>query len=985
MLHRDLGQDEGIGHLGVVVPVAGEAVVLVAALHLAQDLLVPVHIIVLGFFLALADQFFQNRLSVFDGGREHLFPVFRHLVRVKGIVVPAVAVRVGVHHQALPQGLVICPDQHRHEALVGGVPLGVAVGRHDGVIVLHGGEIGAFAVQILHQSLGQLRRLQRVLVEVLPLPVGEAFFDHLCHGLVVVLVKGDKQVRLVLDLVGVVALLPDDADGVAVDVAGEEWTFLTIGICTIVVGGKGPSHLVEHRAGQLPVQLIPDKRPQVYTGRISLDLFYYLFVLREEFFTHQVMLHAPAQVDGHVVVGIDLVHRQVLLPDGLQVPVSAIHFHHAAVLHAAKFAHSHGVGTGIVSHKTNAVHFVEQGICAMLYFIFQFIPVEGDHLIEVDLLAAGQDADLAAIFGVLWACQNGSAQLCALCKVLLMVHGVAKAQPGIAGNGQAGQGFQQADGPVPPLIFQVLMLQFPVSRQSNGQFRPLQLVFGQLLRHIHPVSAHTHGDQGVVVPLLGGRNNADIHMNVRGRKLMEHILELAEILLDVPLDSFHLLLGVDLGNAGLLVLGAFPVRTIAAGFPGDLQGHLILRQADAGAAGDGVLVILLETDGLPVVELHIVLQHIGGKAGQEVPQDVGVGTGTQHLHLVLSERLHAVGVAVQTVLIPPEAEPDPVEDGQLAVLYRISKALIELGFKHHAAGIDAGGILLPAAGGHYLGEQPALFQKILLLAQYRHHQVGAVRLGRFDRILPHIVVFRVGLGFAAGDRVFSQTDGGQHVAHLKHQGVVILFLAGIVFLYGDVPLFLHIPDELLLVPFSLGQQYKAGENAGAVRVRFLGRFRLIVFIFVETGFRLQPADELLEAVRQMGDLVVVFLIHMDHRRLPLGTAGPVVQEDHVVPGAGAVADGHADGRISPLIDHKLAPQFSAEGASLLPSDAEDAGDGHMILCPTGGFVSRVAVVHRDAAVVLLHEPDIGGGQLVAQFFLHTGDQLVGRRVADIFL
>ena len=32
----------------------------------------------------------------------------------------------------------------------------------------------------------------------------------------------------------------------------------------------------------------------------------------------------------------------------------------------------------------------------------------------------------------------------------------------------------------------------------------------------------------------------------------------------------------------------------------------------------------------------------------------------------------------------------------------------------------------------------------------------------------------------------------------------------------------------------------------------------------------------------------------------------------------------------------------------------------------------------------LHQPDIGGGQLVAQFLLHAGDQLVGGRLADIF-
>ncbi len=108
----------------------------------------------------------------------------------------------------------------------------------------------------------------------------------------------------------------------------------------------------------------------------------------------------------------------------------------------------------------------------MGHLIFQFIPVEGDHLIEVDLLAARQDADLAAIFGILGAGQNGSAQLCVLCKVLLIVHGMAEAQPGIAGNGQAGQGFQQADGPVPPLILQILMLQLPVPSAARWPAPP---------------------------------------------------------------------------------------------------------------------------------------------------------------------------------------------------------------------------------------------------------------------------------------------------------------------------------------------------------------------------------------------------------------------------------------------------------------------------------------------------------------------------------
>ena len=159
---------------------------------------------------------------------------------------------------------------------------------------------------------------------------------------------------------------------------------------------------------------------------------------------------------------------------------------------------------------------------------------------------------------------------------------------------------------------------------------------------------------------------------------------------------------------------------------------------------------------------------------------------------------------------------------------------------------------------------------------------------------------------------------------------------------------------------------------------------LCIFIRIIEGFMLQSADKFLKAICQMGNFIVIFLIHMDYRRLSLGTASSVVQENHIVSGAWTVTDGHTDGRILPLIDHKLAAQLSAEGAALFSSDAENAGDGHMVICPAGRFIAGIAGVHRNAAVVLLHQPDVGGGQLVAQFLLHAGNQLIGRRITDIF-
>ena len=183
----------------------------------------------------------------------------------------------------------------------------------------------------------------------------------------------------------------------------------------------------------------------------------------------------------------------------------------------------------------------------MFQFIVQLVLIKRNDLIEVDLLAARQSADLAAILRTLGTDQGSSTQFGVVCKWFPVLHCMTMPQPAVTVDGQTGQGFQQADGPVPLFVFHGLLIQLPVRKQRDSQLRPLQLVFRQFLRHIHPVSAHAHGDQGVIVSLLSGRHHADVHMDVRGNDLVEYILKLAEILLDVSLDGLHLLLGVDFG------------------------------------------------------------------------------------------------------------------------------------------------------------------------------------------------------------------------------------------------------------------------------------------------------------------------------------------------------------------------------------------------------------------------------------------------------
>ena len=63
----------------------------------------------------------------------------------------------------------------------------------------------------------------------------------------------------------------------------------------------------------------------------------------------------------------------------------------------------------------------------MLHLIFHFILIERDHLIEVDLLAVRQSADLAAFLHALGTGQNSGSELRVLCKRRLLVHRMAKA------------------------------------------------------------------------------------------------------------------------------------------------------------------------------------------------------------------------------------------------------------------------------------------------------------------------------------------------------------------------------------------------------------------------------------------------------------------------------------------------------------------------------------------------------------------------------
>ena len=129
-----------------------------------------------------------------------------------------------------------------------------------------------------------------------------------------------------------------------------------------------------------------------------------------------------------------ILNRQFLLLNALKVIGSVVHLTVKIII--GKGATGDRILTSGVYNKTDPPHLVQQSVYIMFQFIVQLVLIKRNDLIEVDLLAARQGADLAALLCTLGAGENGGTQLRIFRKVLLVIHGMSKAQPSVAGNGQ---------------------------------------------------------------------------------------------------------------------------------------------------------------------------------------------------------------------------------------------------------------------------------------------------------------------------------------------------------------------------------------------------------------------------------------------------------------------------------------------------------------------------------------------------------------------
>lgn len=103
-------------------------------------------------------------------------------------------------------------------------------------------------------------------------------------------------------------------------------------------------------------------------------------------------------------------------------------------------------------YKADLHHLLDQCVRVMLQFVLQLIPIQRNNLVEVDFRTVRKLTEMEVFCGALQPNQNRGAKPGIFCEGLLIVHGMAPAQPGIRCDGQSGQHLQQTNWPIPSFV-----------------------------------------------------------------------------------------------------------------------------------------------------------------------------------------------------------------------------------------------------------------------------------------------------------------------------------------------------------------------------------------------------------------------------------------------------------------------------------------------------------------------------------------------------
>ena len=326
--------------------------------------------------------------------------------------------------------------------------------------------------------------------------------DELRHLPIEALVEWDEEICLVVKLLRVVFFCSEIREGVIVDVRGVGGR-----LAVVVVMRERRTLRVEEAAHQDPVQLVAEEGTQVCLRRVLLYGAHGRLVLADEPVCHQVVQDAPPQVDRHVTVRLDLIHGELLLVQGGEMPLRVVHHEILKVLGGACAAPLRVDDEAHVPLAKEVYQFLRTAV----EFVVELVAVERDDLIEIDLVAVRQEADrIVSLY--LRPDDEGGGQLGAFGVVVRpAVDGMPPAEPCIILDRQTCEAFQQVDRPV---VLLVVLVDLPVGRQGNRELGAFELVLGELSGDVHAVRPHPEGDEHVVVPFLSRIDDTYIQMDI---------------------------------------------------------------------------------------------------------------------------------------------------------------------------------------------------------------------------------------------------------------------------------------------------------------------------------------------------------------------------------------------------------------------------------------------------------------------------------------
>ena len=111
----------------------------------------------------------------------------------------------------------------------------------------------------------------------------------------------------------------------------------------------------------------------------------------EEWVTHLASFHSPAQEEGHPIVGIQFIYWQVKRPDFLDLLCGVVHLRRVVADFLPVCDHIEPVRIDDLQALVWAE--VQQGVRAVLQLVLDLLPIEGNHLIEVDFVPVRQAAE----------------------------------------------------------------------------------------------------------------------------------------------------------------------------------------------------------------------------------------------------------------------------------------------------------------------------------------------------------------------------------------------------------------------------------------------------------------------------------------------------------------------------------------------------------------------------------------------------------------